>query len=62
LEKTQNLVSMNVPEVIESLRASCNGFGMAMTEVVMSAICEVVELWPRAARGLGVRLAIGPSA
>ena len=37
LEKTQNLVSTNVPEVIESLRASCNGIGMAMTEVVMSA-------------------------
>ena len=38
LEKTQNLVSMKVPEVIESLRASCNGIGMAMTEIAMLAI------------------------
>ena len=28
LEKTQNLVSTNVPDVIESLRASCSGIGM----------------------------------
>src|SRR5882757_5394639 len=31
LEKTQNLVSTKVPEVIESLKASCNGIGMVMT-------------------------------
>jgi len=32
LEKAQNLVSINVPEVIESLKASCNAVGMAMTK------------------------------
>ena len=31
LEKTQNLVSTNVPEVIESFKASCNGNGIVMT-------------------------------
>ena len=41
LEKAQNLVSTKVPEVIESLRASCNGIGMVMTEIAMSAIREV---------------------
>ena len=30
LENTQNLVSTNVPEAIESLRATCNGIGIAM--------------------------------
>ena len=40
LEKTQNLVSMKLPEVIESLRASCNEIGMAMTEIAMLAIRE----------------------
>jgi hypothetical protein len=44
LEKTQNLVSTNVPEVIESLNASCNGIGMAMTEVATSAVCELFEV------------------
>ena len=34
LEKIQNLVSMKVPEAIESLRASCNGGGTAMVECV----------------------------
>ena len=32
LEKTQNLVSTNVPDVIESLRASCNGIGIVMAK------------------------------
>ena len=42
LEKIQNLVSINVPEVIESLKASCNGIGMAaMKKVAMSAMCEM---------------------
>jgi len=46
LEKTQNLVSMNVPEVIESFKASCNGVGMAMTGgITMLAIWEVFEVW-----------------
>ena len=44
LEKTQNLVSMKVPEVIESLRASCNGVGMAITEIAMSTICEIFRV------------------
>ena len=42
-EKTQNLVSMNVPEVIESLRASCNGNGIAMAEVATSTVRELSE-------------------
>ena len=33
-EKSQNLVSTNVPEVIESLRASCSGNGIVMVKVV----------------------------
>ena len=33
-EKSQNLVSTNVPKVIESLRASCNGNGIVMVKVV----------------------------
>jgi len=41
LEKTQNLVSTNVPEVIESLKASCNGIGMSMEEVVIPAMREL---------------------
>jgi len=32
-ENTQNLVSTNVPEVIESPRASCNGNGIDMAKV-----------------------------
>ena len=32
---------MNVPEVIESLRASSNGGRMVMAEVTMPAMCEV---------------------
>ena len=44
LEKTQNLVSTNVPEVIESLRASCSGIGTAMVEVWMLAMRGVFEV------------------
>ena len=33
LEKSQNLVSTNDPEVIESFKASCNGIGMSMAGV-----------------------------
>ena len=44
LENTQNLVSINVPEVIESLRASCNGVGMSMTEAAMFVMYELFEL------------------
>ena len=40
-EKTQNLVSMNVPEAIGSLRASCNGVGTAVVEFVRCWISEV---------------------
>ena len=32
-EKSQNLVSTKVPDVIESLRASCNGSGIDMAKV-----------------------------
>src|SRR5882757_5714977 len=39
LENTQNLVSTKVPEVIESLKASCNGIGMVMAMVATSVIC-----------------------
>jgi hypothetical protein len=31
-EKTQNLASTKVPEVIESFRASCNGNGIVMVK------------------------------
>ena len=31
-------MSINVPDVIESLRASCTGSGMSMTEVAMSVV------------------------
>lgn len=44
LERIQNLVSTNVPEVIESFRASCNRIGMAMIEVVMSEMPEMFEV------------------
>ena len=43
LEKTQNLVSTNVPEVIEPLRASCNGIGMVMVKGAMSTAREAVR-------------------
>ena len=40
-EKTQNLASTNVPEVIESLRASCNGNGIVMGNVAMFTMREL---------------------
>jgi len=36
-ESTRNLVSTNVPVVIESIRASCNGNGMVKVKVATSA-------------------------
>ena len=40
-EKSQNLVSTKVPEVIKSLRASCNGNGIiVMVKAAMSTMCE----------------------
>jgi len=40
-EKSQDLVSTKVPEVIKSLRASCNGNGIVvMVKVAMSAMGE----------------------
>jgi hypothetical protein len=42
-EKTQNLVSTNVPEVIESLRASCSGNGIVMAKVTTSKMRELSE-------------------
>jgi hypothetical protein len=42
-EKTQNLVSTKVPEVIESLRASCNGDGIVMAKVATSTMRELSE-------------------
>ena len=38
LEKSQNLVSTNDPDVIESLRASCNGIGISMAGVATFAV------------------------
>ena len=32
---------MNVPEVVKSLRASCNGVGIAMVKIKTPALCEV---------------------
>ena len=43
LEKTQNLASTNVPEVIESLRASCSGNGIAMVKVTTFTMHELSE-------------------
>ena len=40
-ENTQNLVSTNVPEVIESSRASCNGNGIVMAGVAASTMREI---------------------
>ena len=45
LEKTQNLVSTNVPDVIESLRASCNGIGMVIARVTTSIVRELFAAW-----------------
>jgi hypothetical protein len=36
-------VSTKVPEVIESLRASCNGNGIVMVKVAKSTMCELYE-------------------
>jgi hypothetical protein len=45
---------MNVPEVIESLKASCNGTGMAMIEVATSAVsCSRFKASSRQTRGSG---------
>ena len=43
-EKTQNFVSTNDPEVVESRRASCNGIGMFMTGVVTTPIPDLFEI------------------
>ena len=43
LEKTQNLVSINVPDVMESLRASCTGNGISMAEVAMFVLAVRVR-------------------
>ena len=40
-EKTQNLVSTKVPEVIESLRASCSGNGIVMVKVATPTMREL---------------------
>jgi len=41
-EKSQNLVSTKVPEVIESLRASCSGSGIVfMVKVAMFTMDEL---------------------
>ena len=37
------MVSTNVPEVIESLRASCNRIGMLMTKVATVLGFKIVE-------------------
>jgi len=41
--KSQNLVSMKVPEVIESLKASCSGNGIAMVRVATFAAGELPD-------------------
>ena len=43
LENTQDLVSINIPEVIESRRASCTGIGMSMAGAVVSVVFESLE-------------------
>jgi len=42
-EKSQNLVSTKVPEVIESLKASCNGNGIVMVRVATFATGELSD-------------------
>ena len=42
-EKSQNLVSTKVPEVIESLRASCSGNRIVMVRVATFAVDELSE-------------------
>ena len=42
-EKSQNLVSTKVPEVIESLRASCSGNGIVMVRVATFAMGELSD-------------------
>jgi len=43
-EKSQNLVSTKVPEVIESLRASCSGNGiLVMVRVATSRMHEISD-------------------
>jgi len=42
-ERSQNLVSMKVPEVIESLRASCSGKGIVMVRVTTFAVGELPD-------------------
>ena len=43
LEKSQNFVSTNDPEVIESLRASCSAIGTVMSKVATSAVLRLLE-------------------
>ena len=42
-EKSQNLVSTKVPEVIESLRASCSGNGIVMVRVATFTMGELSD-------------------
>ena len=44
LGMSQNLVSTNGLEVVESLKASCEGTGMVMTEVAMPADPELFRI------------------
>ena len=45
LEKSQNLVSTNDPEVIESLKASCRDIGIVMSKFTTPTILELFEMW-----------------
>ena len=59
LENTQNLVSINVPEVIESRRASCTGIGISMVGVAVSVVLELVKASNEMCVQAGVALARG---
>ena len=47
LEKSQNLVSTNDPEVIESLRASCSGIGTVMSNVATPIVLQFFGIWDK---------------
>ena len=62
LEKTQNLVSTNDPEVIESLGPSCNGIGMVMNRVAKPTVLGLFEIRAKGvARGRGLERQNGRS-
>jgi len=52
-EKSQNFVSTKIPEVIGSLRASCNGNGIPVVVRVATSQWASFQTSPSDTRGLG---------